>query len=317
MTFVYVLVSNEKDTYYEQVIISASSLLKHNNDSKVVIIVDQGTAATFTGKRTYHEKLGVQICTIQVPEKYNNRDRSRFLKTSMYNYIDEDFIYIDGDTLVCEELKPCFGEGMNLGMVLDRHMKISKGSYQDFYDKRSKPLQWDSGYQDMHFNAGVMWVKKSPDAQKFFEEWHKLWKETLEKYSFVYDQTALNEANVRLGGIVRELDGTWNCQVTRRSSFLKYLYNAKIMHYHASVDLANFDLANKDIQRTILESSHKELDSILANPKTAFRSVQDVNADLISVKVQRTAFYRAIVFMYKRLKPAFCAIDKICGLFIR
>lgn len=320
MKFVYVLVSNEKDTYYEQTIISVSSLLQHNSSANVVIIVDQGTAETFSGKRTVHEKLGVEIKEIQVPEAYNNRDRSRFLKTTMYNYIDEDFLFIDGDTLICDELRCDSSEidpSMSIGMVLDRHQKISENSYENFYDLRAKPLGWSSGYQDKHFNSGVIWVKKSGDAQKFFNEWHKLWKETLEKYSVVYDQTALNEVNARLNGVVKEMDGVWNCQATRRSSFLKYLHEAKIMHYYASFGLTCFDLANKKIQRTVLNDSHKALDAIMANPKVAFSSVQDVNADLTSVKIQRTAFYRAIAFMYRRLGFAYRAIDKICGIFIR
>ncbi|MCQ2104264.1 MAG: hypothetical protein MJZ26_00590 [Fibrobacter sp.] len=323
MTFVYVLVSNEKDTYYEQTMISAQSLLQHNQDANVVILVDQGTAETFTGKRTYHENLGVNIREIQVPEQYNNRDRSRFLKTTMYNYIDEDFLFIDGDTLICDKLdckeitKAADSQEINIGMVLDRHQKISGSSYENFYDLRSKPLHWRSGYQDKHFNSGVIWVKKSPEAKQFFDEWHKLWKETLEKYSVVYDQTALNEVNARLEGIVKEIDGTWNCQATRRSSFLKFLNNAKIMHYYASFGLNCFDLADKNLQRTILDDSHKELDSIMANPKVAFSSVQDVNADLTSVKIQRTAFYRAIVFIYKHLRFAYSIVDKVCSLFIR
>ena len=94
------------------------------------------------------------------------------------------------------------------------------------------------------------------------------------------------------------------------------IFRAHIMHYYASFGLTCFDLANKDIQRTILDATHEELDRIMANPKIAFNSVQDVNADLTSVKIQRTAFYRAIVFMYKRLKPVYRAIDKICKLFI-
>lgn len=323
MTFVYVLVSNEKDTYYEQTMISAQSLLQHNQDANVVILVDQGTAATFTGKRTYHENLGVNVREIQVPEQYNNRDRSRFLKTTMYNYIDEDFLFIDGDTLICDKLD-CNEivnntnlQGIEIGMVIDRHLPISESSYKNFYELRANPLQWSTGYEDKHFNSGVIWVKKSDKAQQFFKEWHNLWKETLEKYSVVFDQTALNEVNARLGGIVQEMDGTWNCQATRRSSFLKFLNNAKIMHYYASFGLTCFDLANKDIQKTILSDTHKELDAIMANPKIAFSSVQDVNADLTSVKIQRTAFYRAIVFMYKRLGFAYRAIDKVCSLFIR
>lgn len=319
MTFVYVLVSNEKDTYYEQTMISVSSLLLRNKDAKVVIIIDQGTAATFTGKRTFHEKISVEIRRIQVPEEYNNRDRSRFLKTTMYNYIDEDFLFIDGDTLVCDNLASVFDESINpmsIGMVLDRHKKISESSYKNFYDLRAKPLNWASGFEDKHFNSGVILVRKSAEAQKFFEEWHKLWKETLEKYSVVYDQTALNEVNARLGGLVKEMDGTWNCQATRRSSFIKYLCNAKIMHYYASFGLTCFDLANKEIQRTVLNEEHKELDAILANPKAAFSAVQDVNADLTSVKIQRTALYRAIAFMYKQLGFAYRIVDKICSIFI-
>ncbi len=302
--------------------ISAQSLLQHNEGAKVVILVDQGTAATFTGKRTFHKKLGVDIREIQVPERYNNRDRSRFLKTTMYNYIDENFLFIDGDTLVCDRLdRDEITSGANaqdicIGMVLDRHLKISDSSYKNFYEKRANPLHWSSGFQDKHFNSGVIWVKKSPDAQKFFEEWHRLWKETLEKYSVVYDQTALNEVNARLGGIVKEIDGTWNCQATRRSSFLKYLQDAKIMHYYASFGLTCFDLAHKEIQRTILEDVHDELDAITANPKAAFSAVQDVNADSTSVKIQRTCFYRAITFLYKHLNFVYRIIDKLCGLFI-
>lgn len=323
MTFVYVLVSNEKDTYYEQTMISAQSLLQHNEGAKVVILVDQGTAATFTGKRTFHKKLGVDIREIQVPERYNNRDRSRFLKTTMYNYIDENFLFIDGDTLVCDRLdrdeitSGTNAQDINIGMVLDRHQKISESSYENFYDLRAKPLGWSSGFQDKHFNSGVIWVKKTAEAQKFFEEWHSLWKETLEKYSVVYDQTALNEVNVRLGGVVKEIDGTWNCQATRRSSFLKYLQDAKIMHYYASFGLNCFDLADKNIQKTILEDSHGELDAITANPKTAFSAVQDVNADLTSVKIQRTKIYRVVTFAYKHLNSAYRLMDKIFGMFIR
>ena len=311
MTFVYVLTSNEKDTYYEQTMISASSLLAHNKSAKVVIVVDQGTAATFTGKRTLHETLGVKICTIQVPEKYNNRDRSRFLKTTVYHYIDEDFLFIDGDTVVCEELKPDFGEDISIGMVLDRHQKISEGSYQDFYEKRSRPLHWRTGYQDMHFNSGLIWVKKSPDAQKFFDEWHKLWKETLEKYSVVYDQTALNEVNARLDGIVKELDGTWNCQATRRSSFLKYLCDARIIHYYASFGLTCFDLASKEIQRSVLQETHEELDRILQNPKAAFSSALDVIADAPAVEIQRTSCYNLVLRIFSKHSFLFRVANKI------
>lgn len=313
MKFVYVLVSNEKDTYYEQTMISVTSLLQHNNGATVVIIVDQGTAATFTGKKTLHEKLGVQICEIQVPEQYNNRDRSRFLKTTMYNYVDEDFLFIDGDTIICDKLSD-IDQSISIGMVLDRHFLISESCYKSFYDQRTKPLKWSAGFEDKHFNSGVIWVKKSAATKKFFELWHKLWKETLEKYSVVYDQTAMNEVNAQMQGIIQELDGTWNCQVSRRSAALKYVYNAKILHYYASFGLTCYDLANKDIQRSVLEEQHTELDKILANPKAAFSSVLDMVADSTSVNIQRTACYTFILKIFNKKPFVFKLINKICHI---
>ena len=40
LTAVYVLISNDKDLYYEQALLSAYSLRLHNKDLKVVILVD-------------------------------------------------------------------------------------------------------------------------------------------------------------------------------------------------------------------------------------------------------------------------------------
>ncbi len=316
MKFVYVLVSNEKDTYYEQTMISITSLLQHNSSAKTVIIVDQGTAATFTNKRTYHEQLGSEICVVQVPEEYNNRDRSRFLKTSMYNYLNEDFLFIDGDTLICEDLGD-IDQNITMGMVLDRHLLISESSYQSFYNERALPLKWATGYENKHFNSGVIWVKKSAESQKFFDLWHSLWKETLKNYSIVYDQTALNEANAQMHGFVKEISGIWNCQVSRRSAALKHLHEAKILHYYASFGLTCYDLANKDIQRSILQDHHEALDSILKNPKCAFTNVLDMVADAPTVNIQRTSCYRLLLQIFKRQHFIFQVANKFCGVILR
>lgn len=316
MTFVYVLVSNEKDSYYEQTMISAESLKNHNDNARIVIIVDQDTAKTLCGKRVYHQRLGLEICTVQVPNDMNNRDRSRYLKTSMYNYIDEDFLFIDGDTLICDNLGD-IDQSKAIGMVLDRHLLISESSYQSFYDERSKPLKWSSGFEDKHFNSGVIWVKKCPETKKFFDLWHNLWKETLKSFAVVYDQTALNEANAQMHGFIQEIDGTWNCQVSRRSAALKFLYNAKILHYYASFGLTCYDLANKDIQRSVLEETHHELDRILQNPKSAFSDVQDMIADAPSVNIQRTGCYRFLFQMFKRYPRIFRLANKASGFTLK
>lgn len=234
----------------------------------------------------------------------------------MYNYIDEDFLFIDGDTIICESLGD-IDQSISIGMVLDRHLLISESCYKNFYEKRATPLNWSTGFENKHFNSGVIWVKKSAEAQKFFDMWHSLWKETLEKYSVVYDQTALNEVNSKMQGAIHEIDGIWNCQVSRRSAALKHLYKAKILHYYASFGLTCYDLANKDIQRSILQESHKQLDNILQNPKSAFSKVLDMVADAPSVSMQRTECYNFLLYLFKSHPLLYRIANKVCYLILK
>lgn len=316
MTLVYVLVSNENDSYFEQTLISIRTLREKGNCHKVVVLVDQDTDKSFAGKRVFPKELNVDVCKIDVPAKYSNRDRSRYLKTSMYNYVEDDFLFIDGDTLICEVL-PTESLSGNLAMVLDRHLPISQNCYQRFYWERAHALGWESGYEDKHFNSGVIFAKKCEQTKKLFNLWHKLWLDSLNSKQIVYDQTALNQANYVMGGVIDVLDGSWNCQVSRRSASMQFVDCAKILHYYASSGQSCYDLSDKTIQKSVLDEKHEALDAILRCPKRAFSSVLDFNTDINSLRMGRTAAYALLFGCYKRLYFVFRLLDKASGLILK
>ena len=73
---VYSLVSNITDYYYEQCLVSVISLRKRMKDVDVVILVDDITYGTLTGKR-YNIFDYADVIKQDFPEQYDAKIRSR------------------------------------------------------------------------------------------------------------------------------------------------------------------------------------------------------------------------------------------------
>lgn len=299
MNIAYILISTQNDTFYEQTVISIMTLKNVMPNANVYILVDEDTKATFTGKRTLLEKYNVNIVTVGVPKEFNNRDRSRFIKTSMNRYLPKDFIYIDIDTIICDSLET-IPTNYDVGMVLNRHMKTSESPVKEFFEKNAKDLGWHHSFDDKHFNGGFMSVRGSEKSDALFKLWHELWQESrLKTNGTVFDQTSLNEANYRLNGAITELDGIWNCQINRNCRCLPYVHDAKILHLYTNPKMHAHDMYKPETLRSVLEETHLELDRILANPKAAFNDVYDLNTDFYAVKMSKTPAYIQLLKAYK------------------
>ncbi|MCI6892030.1 MAG: putative nucleotide-diphospho-sugar transferase, partial [Treponema sp.] len=267
MNIAYILISTPKDTFYEQTAVSVMTLRKAMPNANVYILVDEDTKSTFKDKRTILEKYNVNIITVDVPTKFNNRDRSRFIKTSMNKYLPDNFIFIDSDTIICDNFNS-LNTNIDIGMVLNRHMKTSESPVKEFFEKNAKDLGWHHSFDDKHFNSGFMSVRGSEKSDALFKLWHELWQESrLKTNGTVFDQTSLNEANYRLNGAITEIDGIWNCQINRNCRCMPYIHDAKILHLYTNKKMYAHDMAKNEIIRSVLEDEHPELDKILANPK--------------------------------------------------
>ena len=146
-----------------------------------------------------------------------------------------------------------------------------------------------------------MSVQGSEKSDALFTLWHELWNESREKSNgTVFDQTSLNEANYRLNGAITEIDGIWNCQINRNCRCMSYIHDAKVLHTFTTKGVYAHDIAKPEIQKSVLEPEHPELDRILANPKAAFNDVYDLNTDFYAVEMSKTpAAYIQLLKTYK------------------
>lgn len=302
MNIAYILTSTPNDTYYEQTVISVSTLRKFMPDADIYILTESATKNTLTGKRTALDKFNVNYVVVDVPQEFNNRDRSRFIKTSMNKHLPKNFVYIDNDTIITDNLED-LPTNYDVGMVLNRHMKISENPSRDFFVNNAKSLGWHDGFDDKHFNGGFMSVQGSKKSDELFELWHELWNESRKKLNgTVFDQTSLNEANYRMNGVISELPGIWNCQVSRNCGCAQFIHDAKILHTFTSPNVYAHDVAKPEILKSVLDDEHPQLDKILANPKAAFHDVYDLNTDFASIELSRSPAYKRLLESYKKNK---------------
>lgn len=293
MTYVYVLTSTPKDFYYEQCLMSLYSLRLYMSNADAVVLCDNRTFESFsespaeTNKRAELAKLASKIIKIDFADSVTNIARSRMLKTSIPDYIDDDFLFIDCDTIICGELtfdEKTFADisKAKIAAVLDGHVELSEHKHKKYFLEREKKLGFSATKTlGRHFNSGVIFFKKCEESRNFFKEWNKLWTFCYTEKHDHHDQSAFNEANLRCGKIISELPGEWNCQISQGG--LYYLKSAKIIHYFSSEGGKNYipyyKLADKKLQVRIKENGTipDDVKEMIADPKFQFNKVHLIN----------------------------------------
>ncbi len=227
---VYVLVSSENDIYFEQAWLSAWSLKHYNSAAKIIMLTDSNTIEIANRtKRKNALTLFDEIKTCDFNNNTNNKIRSRWLKTNMRNLVQGDFLFIDSDTIITDELTEIDNFQSNLGLVFDLNRRLKECFQSDKIKSNIKTI-FNINVPDNfdYYNSGVMYVKDVQDNYVFFDKWHKNWQYSLQKTGKVLDQPPLFKTDVDMGGIIKPIDGIYNCQIL---SSIKYLHSAKIIHF--------------------------------------------------------------------------------------
>ena len=108
--YVFVLTSSPKDFYCEQTLVAVASLRVHNPGAFVTLLTDDRTLATLTGNRAALKDAVDEIKALTLDEKLTPMLRSRFLKTSIRNVIDGDFLFLDSDIAVAHNTSSIYHE---------------------------------------------------------------------------------------------------------------------------------------------------------------------------------------------------------------
>ncbi|WP_305116001.1 putative nucleotide-diphospho-sugar transferase [Duncaniella muris] len=229
MTAVYILISNGDDLFYEQLLVSLYSLRMHNPKLNVVVLVDEKTERTLHGKRSKVRELANEIKIVEVPEEYNSKERSRYIKTTFRNYLSGNLLFIDTDTVITDNLRDVENTNADMACVLDFHCLLSQREDKLHFGERMKRV-FDIDVSEIlhYFNSGVIFIRDTPAVYQFFEDWHNYWLFSAFQKNENYDQPAFLMADLKNAHFIKELGGEYNCQLL---TSIEYLHTAKILHF--------------------------------------------------------------------------------------
>ena len=169
---VYIITSSLDDIFWEEAWASAWSARYHNPDAHISLVCDKMTLDT--AKNSYRQKsleLYNETVAIDFDEKITKKQRSRWLKTNLREYIRGDYLYIDSDTIITDSLKEIDGWNFDIGMVLNQHrLKSFSPQSIEYYEMAyGQALPVDVPY----YNGGVIFAKDSEKAKAFYQQWQE------------------------------------------------------------------------------------------------------------------------------------------------
>ena len=317
MKFVYVLTSSEKDSYYEEFLLSIASFRYSNPGAEAILLLDERTKKGLINKRAEYEKFITDIKVVPVPDEYTQKEASRWIKTSIHHYVSDKFLFIDCDTIISDKLLDVFSPAIHIGAVLDTHVTLDKHHIKSNFQLEDEKVGFVSSFKtNNRFNGGIIYYSKSTEAENFYEKWHSLWIDSRNK-GCSQDMPALNQANYEEGNIISELNGVWNCQICHNG--LPFLHNAKIIHYFATSLLTQtspYLLASGQILEEIKATGliNESVYKLLTEPKTAFDNQSRIITGNETLDVVNSNIFSKLLWIRKNKPSLFNNLNKFTTL---
>lgn len=135
---VYVLASSQEDYFLEQCLISLKFLRKYNPEAYVVLVCDDTTESSLNGNRQDIKLLINELKSIQFERPVNKVERSRLMKVNLRKYVEGDFLYIDCDTIIVNDLSEIDNFTFSIGAVLDGHQPLKSHPMRSYFKKQNQ-----------------------------------------------------------------------------------------------------------------------------------------------------------------------------------
>lgn len=315
MKFVYVLTSTQKDLYYEQALMSVWSLRYHMKNAEIIVLVDNKTNDSFNDEKRSELKKYAKIISVDFEDSVSNVERSRLIKTAIPDYVSGDFLYIDCDTVIADDLSSIENIQGEVGGVLDGHSLLDEHVHKNYFIERDKKLGFHGTLAEgFNFNGGLVFCRDTETGHALFKNWNDVWKYSAYEKHDLHDQSALNEANYRIGLKMVQLPGEWNCQLSHGG--LEFLKNAKIIHYYSSEFngksyIPYYKLADKKLQQRIKElgTIPEDVIEMLKEPKFQFNHVHLINDSRI-VSIMQSPLLFTLADLKEKLPALFNLMEK-------
>lgn len=260
---VYVLVSDASDYYYEMLLLSLCSLRRYHPNDIIEVVMDDSTHRRLVEKQD-NLMPGVSPVVIPVPPEFSTVQRSRYLKTNLRRFVQGDFLYIDGDTIICESLTDIDNISAEVAMLPE--------TISEWWNTIFQKVGVDTSDNQPFYNSGVIYSKDTPKAHQLYERWFQAWRGYLH-CDVVLDQPALFLANLETGSIIQDLPIVWNYSLQRAQ--IDVSPGAKIFHY--------FTYSKGSVRKMLMSHIRKNgtnnpiVNRVVENPFTIGQAVFSIN----------------------------------------
>lgn len=229
MKVVYVLTASPGDAYCAMTRLSAASLRLTNPGATAVVACDAETDQTLRAAKEpligeVDEWLAFE--TPPGPPVFRNR----FIKTSLRQRIQGPYLYLDGDTILRDDLSAVFSVPGDVGGA-PNHSRESYDHQVSGIDKAIlAQMEWSIS-PTVYVNGGALYASESDGAHRFYRLWHDKWLESYRRRGDYRDQPALNSAIWESRASCSILPRRFNAQITHAPESAA---DAAIWHYYSA-----------------------------------------------------------------------------------
>ncbi len=312
MKYLYVCVSSNEDSYLEQAFASIVTLKAKVPDAFVSLLVDRDTEKSLVEGRERIKDIIDEFVAIEFAVDISKKVRSRLLKTNMRNLIDGDFLFIDTDTFIFQDLTAIEKLPASFAGVQDKHCPLSKNDQVHTLSLSLKLVfsNFNAVNEETFINSGVLLVRDTRANRDFFKDWNREY-EKWERKGITQDMPSLAFVNYNHSYCIAELEGPWNCQL---ESGAAYFRSAKIFHYYAShITQKSLTDLFQYIRNSKFDEAAKKY--ILENyERVAFDFGTSALVTGVEQEILKTACYRFLVFLYRRVHFVFSICERILSL---
>lgn len=226
MNLVYVFTGGKGTRHYGELALSAATARKFFA-GKILVITDKSSA------ECVHDLMSSRLIDEAIIVDVKNSPQaqaSRKIKTSIAEYVDPPFLYLDTDTLFRRPVSASdFGPGA-IQFAFNHSADDIADQRHDNDRKIFQRLGWESPSIG-HFNGGVFYLGTKDVALRFCREWRKSWELSVARTGRHYDQPSLNETLRRFEQELQPLPHAMNAQVFMAPWAER---GAKIIHYYGT-----------------------------------------------------------------------------------
>lgn len=282
-TIVYALISTPEDFYLEENLISLYSLRIHDKSSKVVLLTDEPTACHIKSHCVNIKDYVNELRVVDVPSDYNNTERSRYLKTNLSKFIEGDFLYIDGDTVIADNLDEIESYEGDILQVADGNGKLILEE-NSRTESLFKMLNWGSCAGRPFFNCGFMYVRNNERTRKLYDQWYCRWLESRQIKNF-QDQPPYVRACMDTDMKITQLPDIWNCQISAQGFYC--IGEAKVIHPFAPLKNYKFLIYQKKFMEEVRLHGFISQDilTLIQHPKCA------INKDILVLPGSEKSYF--------------------------